>query len=215
MTDTKLEKKTLKEWREEAGLQQGEVGELAGCSHATVSAVELGNISLDAKAARRILEVLELDKSEVLQENELEDFYGFANWADDGYSPDAPRRPLKWWRQRRNLSLSDLHHLAGVARSTIQRLEAPGSTYPTRPLTKRNLCKALRLEPDKLLLPGEGVPEESRILLDDGLRAELRGARRALKKAYDFIREDPNVSLRALDKRDAILPDIERELRGL
>ncbi len=214
MTEEKMEKMTLREWRKYLGLSQVDVARLAECSNSTVGLVERGAISFKTDAGRRILDALSVTADAVLQENQLEGCVGSPLWDIDGFAPEAPRRGLKWWREARVLSLENLGLLAQIDGAHIFRIEH-GKTGAVRPLTRHKLAKALRVAPDKLVFHGDRPIETSTVRVEDLLREELRGARRALKKARDFMRNDAAITFRYQDARDAILPDIEREVRGL
>lgn len=215
--NTELKRQTLKEWRHETGLTQRELAELAGVDKSSVAHVEQGLRSIKGRTARPIAAALDLHMSQIVEEPPKTPM-SFKN----SHSPDLPRKTLQSWRQQYSLSLGDLAVLAQLQPDTLRRIEN-GSLDNKRPIrnvritTRIKLARALGIPVGNLIVPGDNTPtptvtEES---LEALLRSELRGARRALRKAYDFLRHDPNISHRALDQRDAILPDIERETKGL
>jgi excisionase family DNA binding protein len=55
------------------------------------------------------------------------------------------------------------------------------------------------------------APETSKQEL---LRADLRASQRMMRRAYDFLVLDGNVTFAAMDARDALVHDLRRELRG-
>lgn len=212
MMGTELEKKTLREWREEAGLTQAELAELAGCSKSTVSDLELGNTSPTSFSGIKIATVLGLTVEQVLIPTPKNGVRNAISMPDPPFNP--PRQTLEWWRTYYSLTQRELARLSGLGSAVVQHIER-GTHKNTAPRTRRKLAQALGIPPDKLILPGDdAIPEQEKSEMDF-LRAELRGARRALRKAHDFLRHDPNIAMRALDNRDAILPDIEKEVRGL
>ena len=204
----------LREWRKEAGLTQRELAELIGVERHAIGSVESGRRSLHSGTAVKMMDVLDISKKQVVPGtlNIWDEEIDTEGW-DDGLSPDAPRQTLQWWRERRSLTLSELAALGNFSRTHLYEVEQ-GNTSRTVPATRRRLARALRVRPDKLILPGDDVTPSNERSLESILRAELRGARRALRKSYDFLREDPNIAFRALEKRDALLKDVEREIRG-
>jgi transcriptional regulator with XRE-family HTH domain len=212
VTETKLERKTLREWREEAGLTLAELGELAGCAKSTVRDIEQGSTKPGSRAARAIAAALGITIDQIVEgmpEREIDTAW----WGNDGFSPTAPTKPLRWWRERRALTTRELSRLSGVNARTIENIEI-GAHNGVRLPTRRLLANALKVYPDKLLLPGDQRSTEERSV-ESILRAELRGARRALGKAHDFMLDDSNITFKAQDARDALLPDIQRELKGV
>lgn len=207
-------KKTVREWREEFGFKQYEFAELAGCARSALGTIERGEVILDSGTGKKVLAALHelgVNPDQIAPSGRPEDTIDIS--AFDDFSQDAPRKPLKWWRERRALSIRALWRLSGVGVTTISSIEN-GHQVKLQAATKRKLCLALQIAPDSLALPGDPQATDEGTV-EGYLRAELRGARHALRKAYDFMRHDPNITHRALDTRDAVLPDIERETRGL
>jgi hypothetical protein len=65
-------------------------------------------------------------------------------------------------------------------------------------------------------VPAPPPSPEPIVLTDDAqLRGDLRAAQRMMRRCFDFLRDDSNVTFRAMDKRDALLADLRREVRGL
>ncbi len=63
--------------------------------------------------------------------------------------------------------------------------------------------------------PPPPLPSDPVIITDDAqLRADLRAAQRMMRRCFDFMRDDANVTFRAMDARDALMQDLARELRG-
>jgi transcriptional regulator with XRE-family HTH domain len=219
VTET-LEKKTLKQWREYLSISQRELAEMARCAHVTVSALETGMLAPNCKAGERILAVMEgfgisestIDIAEGIKEakREIEES---GVWVEDGFRATTPKRTLEEWREARNLSQRDLSILAGFSIRSIQLIER-GEQEFVRPRNRQKLAKALRVRSNKLILPGDKVPTQTDIKVEESLRADLRGARRALHNAYVFMLDDSNITFRAQETRDALMPDIRRELKG-
>ncbi len=215
MTEAQVARKTLREWRQEAGLNQRELAELAGIKRATMSHLEIGLVNITSPAGQKVLDALQVHAGQVLPDNTWKSALQArqAQWADDGFSPTAPVKPLDWWRCYRSLSISELAVLTGIARANLQSMMY-GRQNGVTPKTRAALAGALKVAPDKLILPGDDAVPTDKQSVESLLRAELRGARRALRRSYDFLRDDSNISLRNLEKRDALLPEIERELKG-
>ncbi len=217
MTETKVEQKTLREWRERLGLKQWELCELANVHRSAIGKVEQGLIPFDSGTGRKVLRALEdlgIPADQIRPDRtKLKDIESSVIWSEDGLADDAPARTLAQWRVARGLSATDLGILAGVHDQTIRKIER-GARRDAHGPTRRALAKALRVRPDKLLFPSDKKLPEREQSPEAYLRAELRGARRALRRSYDFLRDDSNISLRNLGKRDALLPEIERELKG-
>lgn len=221
MIENGVERKTLREWRDDAGLLQAELAELAGISTGTVAAVEAGLRSLDAPSSRRIMEALGVTPNRLAIVDPRAIPIPVPNFDVDGLSADAPRLELKQWRDLRCLSIQELAVLVGINRSNISKLEghsygAKGERQNVYPATRRHLCEVLRVRPDKLILPGDdAIPEQERSALSYA-REEVRGARKALRRSYDFLRDISNVTHRAQDGRvyADLLAEIERELKG-
>lgn len=214
MSETKLQQKTLREWRKEFGLSRREVAQLAGCAISTVTSVELGDATLTSAGAKRVLTALDLKVEQVIRGEPQRANVDESSWRLDRFSESAPRKTLRWWRERRSLTQRELAIKAGFSHHLISNIER--SAYKSAsPVTRRSLASALRVSPEKLVLPGDDAKVSAERNVEDLLRAELRGTRKALKKAHDFMRYDPNIAMRSLDARDAILGDIEREVRGL
>lgn len=211
-TEEQQQRKTLREWRERRGFSQKGMARIAHLNNTTIFGLEKGAIPLDSESAQKVMAFLEVTPEQVLPcSYEVDIDPGM--WPNDGLIPEAPHQPLKWWRERRGLTQTELCVYAGVSLNTVKDIEQ-ATWKNVRPATRRKLARALKVAPDKIIFPGQNVRPSSEREPEDVLRAELRGARRALRKAYDFLRDDPNIALKALDKRDAIMGDIERELRG-
>lgn len=207
------EKKTLKEWRIANGLKQKELAELAGCSTSLVSHIESGQSRLTTRGGYEIAAALGVSVDQIVAIDATEGLT-LNHRGIDGFAPSAPRKDLRWWRERRALTLAELSSLSGVYSSRISQIES-GKARKVQSDTRRKLAQALGVDPGKLALPGERKTSAEEDRLEALLRADLRGARSALKKAYDFMRNDAAITFRYQDTRDAILPDIEREVRGL
>ncbi len=207
-----LERKTLREWRKEAGLTQAELGELAGCVKQHIGGIERGRLPIRSATGHRIAKALGLKVGQIepVTFDAKEDEWV---WAEDGFASSAPRQTLRWWRNRRGCTQEELSMRAGLSATVVNHIEL-GYMKQVSASTRRKFAKALAVDPAKLILPGDAAPPGPERAVEDLLRAELRGARKALKRAHDFLREDPNIALKALDKRDALLPAIEQELRG-
>lgn len=200
----------LKEWRIAAGITQAELAEKAGVSQATLSRVERGG-EPSTVLRRRLNGVVGRG---VLRYGGKRDTLAYLIDVD----PDAPRKPLRWWRVTRSMSSMDLELASGISARTINNIEK-GATIRVHPSTRRALAKALMVHPTKLVLPGDENVEEFGGESPDVLsytRAELRSRDRVLRRAYDFLRDGANVTHRAQDERNYsdLLGDIERELRG-
>jgi transcriptional regulator with XRE-family HTH domain len=202
----------LREWREEFGLTQKELIALVGCSRMAVQNIENGTTPSGSVGHLRIANALGIEPNQIVGESDLLPAPP-ADWAVDGYSIETPRQTLRWWRNKRSLSQPELARLAGFSVKSIQRIEHE-VVRRRRPTTRRRLAQALRISPDKLVLPGDKAVTSEERSVEDVLRAELRGTRRALRRSYDFLRDDANIALKALDKRDVLLGDVEKELRG-
>ncbi len=207
------EQQTLREWRHDAGLTQRELAELVGCTPEMIVQIEKGYTGTDNGTTRKAAEVLGIHRSQILPTTPaiLQQIDKSA-W-EDGRTPAAPKQSLRWWRERRSLTPRELSILAGVDPGKVKRIEAR-KVQKVMPETRRKLAAALFVSPDKLILPGDKEKTTEEEYAETILRAELRGARRALRRSYDFLRDDSNISLRNLDKRDALLPELERELKG-
>lgn len=206
------ERKTLKEWRLDVGITQTDIAKMLGCSRTNIQYLEAGVVSLDSRTARDYMDALNLSE-EMVELGPPKWAADNAVWIDDGYKADTPRRPLKWWRLRRGLSQAALAGLAGLHPVTIRALER-GKQNLGAPGTRSKVASALRVSPEKLVLPGDKDGPDEDVDVTAVLRAELRGKIRVLKKARDFMRNDAAITFRYQDARDAILPDIEREIRG-
>ena len=64
---------------------------------------------------------------------------------------------LRYWRERRALSMGELSARSGVTKAAISSLEKPDHRTP-RPITVRKLAAALGIEPHELY--AEQEPEE-------------------------------------------------------
>ena len=62
---------------------------------------------------------------------------------------DRRRVRLRYWRQKRVLSMAELAARSGVGKDTIVKLEKPDHP-PARPSTVRKLAAALGIEPADL-----------------------------------------------------------------
>lgn len=212
MMETKT-RKPLAQWRAEAGLTQIELAAMAGCSASLVREIEAGKASPDTPMGRQIALVLDLDVDQILRKFITRESSIPEIWADDGYREDAPRNTLKWWREKRAISQADLERMSGVGGGQVNAIER-GKRKGCRPSTRRKLAAALRVAPSKLILPGEDATPAAEKQSEEHLRAELRDARRALRKAYDFIVDDAAITFRYQERRDALLPEIRQKLRG-
>jgi transcriptional regulator with XRE-family HTH domain len=137
--------------------------------------------------------------------------------------PELLATGVRAWRLKRSWSQGELARAANVSETTVVRLEGGDpKRLKKRPYrtTLRKVADAFGVEVDDLVNPpgsalaSTGEPDPKAQPLNAHLRAELRGARRALRKSYDFLREDPNIAFRALDRRDTVLQEVEREIRG-
>lgn len=211
---TKVKPKTLREWRIEFGLSQAQLADLVGGpTRRDIGKLETGQRSLGSNSGVQVLQALGLTTDQVIPGLPNGQNIDTSVW-EDRASSSAPKQSLQWWRKNRCLSRSELASLALLSYDTISNIETenvPAVTLSTR----RKLAQALQVRPDKLLLPGDKGPPVAEQALESLLRAELRGARRALKRYYDFVGHDPNIAHRALDDRDALLRDTQNELEGL
>lgn len=206
--EAKVAKRTLKELREGNLLSQRDVAEMLGVSGATVSRYETGEQVPDAPMRGRLQELYETSEIRWIDKNAAS--LAWVRYTD----PSAPKRSLRWWRQERHLSVEELSDLAGVSPRTINSWER-GATLTMRPKNRRALAKALMVAPDKIVLPSDAIEEDPAFFDRTAqIRAELRGAQRALRKAYDFMVDDSNITFKAQDIRDDLLPEIQRELKG-
>lgn len=205
---TTIAKKSLKELRKENLLSQADVAKIVGISQAKASRFERGTQVPDAQERARFEQLYSTPEIRWIDGNQVDlKWIRYTN-------PNDPAHTLKWWREHRHLSIEELSKLSGISQRTINNWER-GAVLTMRPKNRRTLAKALMIAPDKLVLPGD---EES---LDPGyidrtanLRAELRGARRALRKAYDILSDDAAITHRYQQRRDNVMPDIVRELKG-
>lgn len=220
MSKTAIEQKTIAEWRRHLGYSVHEFAELAGMNSTTLHRIEIGLVSIKTRSGARVLRVLEdlgvkreqVDVEAAVHRTRRE-IEARARWNEDGLRRTVQPRPLREWRHLRGISQEDLTILSGLSLATVSMVEN-GNRGNVLETTRLKLADALRVRPDKIILPGEEVLGERERTVDEFLRAELRGARRTLRQAYDFLREDPNIAFKALDKRDAVLSDVEREIRG-
>jgi transcriptional regulator with XRE-family HTH domain len=215
---TEIDKKTLKDWRITLGIATAkELAEIAECSPSIVSNIERGETSPSSPTAIRIANILGLKPDQVLPGSHAAEDIDLSPILQEGY-PDQPRNTLKWWRERRTLGVRELSRLSGVSIAVIAHIENGKGKghYPqgVRKITRRKLAKALAVAPDHLIFPGDSDKPSEEQALERQLSADLRGARSALKKACDILIEDPNLSFKGQDKRDAVWADLIRELRG-
>lgn len=204
------QKVTLKEWRTQAGMTQAELAEAIGISQATLCRVETG-IEPTSAVKRKINAHIGRG---VIKYGGKRDTLAYLR----DINPDAPVKPLKWWRLERHMTHWELERDSGVSGRTVQNIESGRVGY-VRPSTKRKLAKALMVHPDKIVLPGEGREEElgePGYTKSDLLRSELRAKERVLRRCYDFLRDGRYVTHWAQDQGMyvSLLSDVERELRG-
>ena len=213
-TAQELERKTLREWRDYVGLTQVELSELSGLSPSAISDYENGRLRLWGANCVRLAEALGVDQSQIIRVGRGDVIREVdVSWWEDGFSDEAPVMKLRGWRERRQLSQGELEVLSGVGATTISNIENDKYRAITAAV-RRKLTKALALRPDKLILPGDKTAPVDHRDIEDVLRAELRGARRALRLAFDFLREDPNIAFRSLESRDKVLEVVMREMKG-
>jgi len=208
-----LERKTLREWRKDAGFTQVELEELSGTRSDSISEMEIGLRDIKGREGRRVLQALGVTYAQVVQVDPAVNI-DISGWEETGKDRGAPVKDLRWWREYRGLSQRELAALSGITVAALIRIEQ-GINSSTKPYARRALQSALCVAPDKLILPGDDKKESVDTPLTDILRADLRGSRRALKKCYDFLSQDPNIAFRSQDARDALLRDIGPELKGL
>lgn len=206
------EKKTLREWREDAGLTQRELGELVGTTQAYISDLEVWRRPIDVPVGRSAMEILGISETQILPPPGIDDEEDL-DWSEDGFSSSAPKRNVAAWRLTRCMSRRQLVFLSGLSRRAVSAIEN-NEKGNIRPLTRRKLARALRVDPGKLILPGDNIQLLEERSREDFLRSELRGKTKALKKCYDFLIQDSNLSFKALDSRDALVRDVEKELKG-
>jgi transcriptional regulator with XRE-family HTH domain len=205
-TETAIQEKTLRELRKENGFSQADVAEFVDVSQATVSRFENGTQVPNGQERARLEQLYNTPDIRWIDKNQAD--LAWLRWTD----PKAPRKSLRWWREHRHLTVSELAKLSGLSERTINNWEH-GTAPKMRPKNRRAAAKALMVAPDKIILPGD---EEDATYIDRtaNLRSELRGARRALRLAYDILREDAAITHRWQETRDQILPEIVRELKG-
>jgi transcriptional regulator with XRE-family HTH domain len=208
MTETVTQKKTLRELRKEMTLDQADVALMIGVSQATVSRFENGTQVPERSQRQKLEELYETRDIRWIDKNQID--LAWLRWTD----PKAPRKSLRWWREHRHLTVSELAELSGLSERTINNWER-GTAPKMRPKNRRAAAKALMVAPDRIILPGDEEGEDSTYVdRTANLRSELRGARRALRLAYDILREDAAITHRWQETRDQILPEIVRELKG-
>lgn len=204
------EKVTLKEWRTAAGMTQAELAQEVGISQATLCRAETG-IEPTSGVKRKINAYVGRG---TLKYGGKRDTLAYLR----DVNPDAPVKPLKWWRLERHMTHWELERDSGVSDRTIQNIETGRVGY-VRSSTKRKLAKALMIHPDKIVLPGESREEdlgEPGYTKSDLLRSELRAKERVLRRCYDFLRDGRCVTHWAQDQwtYTSLLSEVERELRG-
>ncbi len=69
---------------------------------------------------------------------------------------------LRFWRERRALSLGELSARSGVTKAAISALEKPNHRTP-RPVTVRKLAAALAIEPHELYAEQESADERGEV----------------------------------------------------
>ena len=212
MTQTKLERKTLKEWRDDLGLTQRGLSRFSGINEVQYWKLEKGYIPLTDYYREKVAEALELEPSQIAPSKPKLDINP-DDWPDDGLRRETPIQTLKWWRERRGITQAELAAFSHIGFNTIKDIEQ-GTAVNVRPATRRRLARALRVAIDKIAFPGDGKRPSSEKPLEELLREELRAARYALRKAHDFMRDDSHITFQAQAVRDRLLPDIQRELRG-
>lgn len=215
----RVEYKGPAEWREYAGFTQEDLAEVANVHQTAISQLEEGKRPYNSKQGRRYLwglEQLGIDRDLVdigkPSRERRERLDARLVFDEDGYAATAPRRSLEDWRTSRNVTQDELAILTGLSYVTINRIEA--GEGKTRLQTRKRLARALRVRPDKLILPGDKQPTETEIKLEQRLRGELRDVRRTLHKAYDVLRDDSSITFKAQDTVHDLLPEIQRELKG-
>lgn len=214
MTETNGQRKqTLRDWREEFGLEQQELAELCGCPQPNISAVENGVRGPGGPTARKAAEALGIELSQLLPGKPLRQVEIDTSWWEDGFSPTAPRETLRWWREKRCLTPAQLSILSGMRSTHLYKIENNQLKRVTLS-TRRRLTTALKVAPDKLILPGDTATPSQKQRVEDTFREDLRAARRALRIAFDFMREDYKIASRYLEERDKALEVVMREMRG-
>jgi transcriptional regulator with XRE-family HTH domain len=153
----RTERKTLLEWRWEFGLTQRELAELSDSTYATIANIERGRCTTKTPTAFRVAKALGLHPHQILAgaSRPPRPPTPVVSPTDDGYRPDTPRKPLRWWREKRALSQEHLATLADVSTNTLWNIET-GRTSMTKPSVKKRLADALKVAPDKIIFPGEG-----------------------------------------------------------
>lgn len=213
MTETNGQRKqTLGEWRDELGMTQRGIARAAGISEVQYWKLEKGYILLSDYYLEKLVPVFNVQAQQIIPSRPKLDFDP-DEWPDDGLLREAPVQPLKWWRERRGLTQAEFAAFSHVGFNTIKDIEQ-GRSIRVRPPTKRRLARSLRVAVDKIAFPGDGKPISSEKPREDLLREDLRAARYALRKAHDFMIDDAAITFRYQEQRDALLPDIQRELRG-
>lgn len=214
MTETELERKTLREWRESVGLEQRELADLCGVSHQRISALELGERRIENTTGQLVAKTLGLSIEQIMPERPKGVTVPDTSGWDDGFSQSAPREHLRWWREHRGLSQRQLAAMAGLYYSHFTKIEL-GLLKSVTITTRRKLATALKVHLEKLILPGDDATPSRQQALEDLLRAELNGKKRAIRRLHDFLIDDSNITFKAQDARDALLRDIGPELKGL
>jgi transcriptional regulator with XRE-family HTH domain len=208
MTQTAIQKMTLKALREEMGFSQRDVAEMVGISAASISRYETGTQLPDSPERQRLEQFYGTKDIRWIDTNQKD--LKWLRWTD----PNAPRKSLRWWREHRHLTVGELSELSGLSTRTINNWEH-GTAPKMRPKNRRAVAKALMVAPDKIILPGDEEGEDATYVdRTANLRSELRGARRALRLAYDILREDAAITHRWQETRDQVMPEIVRELKG-
>lgn len=211
MTETKLERKTLRDWREEFGLTQKELAILADCSGGAIGNIERGEVAPDTEVGQRIAQALGLAPGQILRGELPADKIDISAFND--FSQHAPRKPVKWWRERHSLTRGELCRLAGISHSTLYRIEAGKRIRNDPSLIKRKLALALQVYPDSLALPGDKVSEEEKSL-EVILAAQTRRQSRLLRRWQDAVLDGRYLTNRAYDDLDGLIKDTAQELEG-
>jgi hypothetical protein len=81
---------------------------------------------------------------------------------------------------------------------------------------RETAAKAKRVKVASSPTPSVTIPPaETVVITDDAqLRGDLRAAQRMMRRCFDFLVLDSNITFIAMDNRDALVADLRRELRG-